>query len=150
MFACVTYTETLDVADPLPSWNDSATRQEIVGFVEKTTTELKIPELGFYDDKEGKPVAIHRHIGRQPTMAFGNSDGDFQMLEWSTAGGGPRLGVVVHHDDADREWAYDRDSHIGKLVRGLDEGPDRGWVIISMKDDWRQVIADQVRLVFNC
>jgi hypothetical protein len=101
VFACVSCTETLEVADPLPSWNDSATRQEIVAFVEKTTTELKIPEPGFNDDKEGKPVAIHQHIGRQPTMAFGNSDGDFQMLEWSTAGGGPRLGVLVHHDDAD-------------------------------------------------
>lgn len=103
---------------------------------------IKVPELNFIDDKEGKPVGIHQHIGRRPIMAFGNSDGDFQMLEWTTAGSGPRLGLIVHHDDADREWAYDRESHIGKLERGLDEGPERGWVIISMKDDWRRVTGE--------
>ncbi len=105
-------------------------------------TLMKIAELNFIDDKEGKPVGIHQHIGQRPMMAFGNSDGDFQMLEWATSGSGPRLGVLVHHNDAEREWAYDRDSHIGKLDRGLDEGPERGWVIISMKDDWQQIIAD--------
>ena len=103
---------------------------------------FKVPELNFIDDKEGKPVGIHQHIGRRPIMAFGNSDGDFQMLEWTTAGSGPRLGLIVHHDDAEREWAYDRESHIGKLERGLDEGPERGWVIISMKDDWRRVTGE--------
>jgi len=103
---------------------------------------IKVPELNFIDDKEGKPVGIHQHIGRRPIMAFGNSDGDFQMLEWTTSGAGPRLGVLVHHDDAAREWAYDRNSHIGRLDRGLDEGPERGWIIVSMKDDWRQVIDD--------
>ncbi len=103
---------------------------------------IKVPELNFIDDKEGKPVGIHQHIGRRPIIAFGNSDGDFQMLEWTTAGNGPRLGLIVHHDDADREWAYDRESHIGKLERGLDEGPERGWVIISMKDDWRRVLGE--------
>lgn len=102
---------------------------------------IKIPEMNFIDDKEGKPVGIHQQIGRRPIMAFGNSDGDFQMLEWTTAGGGPRLGVLVHHDDAEREWAYDRDSHIGRLDRGLDEGPERGWIIVSMKQDWRSVIV---------
>jgi hypothetical protein len=104
---------------------------------------IKVPELNFINDKEGKPVGIHQHIGRRPIMAFGNSDGDFQMLEWTTAGSGPRLGLLVHHDDAEREWAYDRESHIGKLERGLDEGPERGWVIISMKDDWRRVMGEQ-------
>ena len=104
-----------------------------------TPTIIKINELNFIDDKEGKPVGIHQHIGRRPIMAFGNSDGDFQMLEWTTAGSGPRLGAIIHHDDADREWAYDRDSHIGMLERGLNEGPERGWLIVSMKDDWQQI-----------
>ena len=74
-------------------------------------------------------------------MAFGNSDGDFQMLEWTTSGEGPRFGLIVHHDDAEREWAYDRESHIGKLDKGLDDGPKRGWVIASMKEDWDSVYA---------
>jgi phosphoserine phosphatase len=102
----------------------------------------KIPQMNFIDDKEGKPVGIYQHIGRRPTMAFGNSDGDFQMLEWTTAGSGPRLGVYLHHDDAEREWAYDRDSHIGTLDRGLDEAEARRWVVISMRNDWRQVFPD--------
>ena len=100
---------------------------------------VKIPELDFIDDKEGKPVGIHQHIGRRPLFAAGNSDGDFQMLEWTTAGEGPRFGLLVHHTDADREWAYDRESHVGKLDRGLDEGPGRGWVFADMKRDWRVI-----------
>jgi hypothetical protein len=80
-----------------------------------------------------------QYIGRCPIAAFGNSDGDFQMLEWVTTGEGARLGVIVHHDDAEREYAYDRKSHIGTLARGLDEGPQRGWSIVSMKQDWKQV-----------
>ena len=89
--------------------------------------------------RAGKPLAINKFIGRRPVMAFGNSDGDFEMLEWTTAGTGPRLAAIVHHDDAAREFAYDRDSHIGRLRRGLDEGPKRGWLILSMKDDWKAV-----------
>jgi len=77
---------------------------------------------------------------RRPTIAFGNSDGDF--LEWTTSAKGPRLGVIVHHTDAEREWAYDRDSHIGQLVRGLDEAPKRGWVIVDMKRDWRVIYPE--------
>lgn len=100
---------------------------------------IKIPELNFIDDKSGKPVGIHQHIGRRPIFAAGNSDGDFQMLEWTTAGPGPRFAMLIHHDDADREWAYDRDSHIGKLDKGLDEGPKRGWTIVSMKNDWNTI-----------
>jgi phosphoglycolate phosphatase-like HAD superfamily hydrolase len=100
---------------------------------------VKTPELNHNDDKEGKPVGIQRHIGRRPIFAAGNSDGDFQMLEWTTTGKGPRLAMIVHHDDAERESAYDRESHIGKLARGLDEGPARGWSIISMKDDWKTI-----------
>ncbi len=121
--------------------------EQVIGSSIKTKFEVrdgapvlvKIPEMNFVDDKAGKPVGIHEHIGRRPIMAFGNSDGDFQMLEWTTAGSGPRFGLLVHHDDAAREWAYDRESHIGRLDRGLDEGPGRGWVIVSIKDDWRQV-----------
>jgi phosphoglycolate phosphatase-like HAD superfamily hydrolase len=105
-------------------------------------TLVKLPELNFIDDKEGKPVGIHQHIGRRPIAAFGNSDGDFQMLEWTTAGKGARLGVYVHHDDAQREWAYDRDSHIGKLARGLDEASKHGWTLISMKNDWKTVFPE--------
>jgi hypothetical protein len=75
-------------------------------------------------------------------MAFGNSDGDFQMLEWTTAGPGPRFGLIVHHDDAVREFAYDRESPVGRLDRGLDEGPKRGWTIVSMKDDWKSIFAE--------
>lgn len=100
---------------------------------------VKLPELDFIDDKAGKPVGIHQHIGRRPILAGGNSDGDFQMLEWTTAGDGARFGLLVHHDDADREWAYDRESHVGKLDKGLDEGPGRGWTIVSMKDDWNTI-----------
>jgi len=100
---------------------------------------VKQAELDFIDDKAGKPVGIHRYIGRRPILAVGNSDGDFEMLEWTSAGEGPSLAMIVHHDDAEREWAYDRESHIGRLVRGLDEGPQRGWKIISMKNDWNLI-----------
>jgi phosphoglycolate phosphatase-like HAD superfamily hydrolase len=106
---------------------------------------VKLPEMNFIDDKEGKPVGIHQHIGRRPIFAAGNSDGDFQMLEWTTAGEGARFGMLVHHDDGDREFAYDRESHIGKLDRGLDEGPKRGWTIVSMKDDWKSIYPDNAK-----
>lgn len=104
-----------------------------------TPVIVRLPELNFIDDKAGKPVGIQQHIGRRPTMAFGNSDGDFEMLEWTTSGPGPRFGLIVHHTDAEREWAYDRESHIGRLARGLDEAPKRGWVVVSMKKDWKVV-----------
>ena len=100
---------------------------------------VKLPEIALIDDKAGKPVGIQRFIGRRPIMAFGNSDGDFQMLEWTTAGEGPRLGVYIHHTDDEREWAYDRESHIGRLARGLDEAEARGWLVVDMKRDWKQV-----------
>jgi phosphoglycolate phosphatase-like HAD superfamily hydrolase len=104
---------------------------------------LKDPGLFFVDDAEGKPVAIDRAIGQRPIFVAGNSDGDFAMLEWATAGDGPRLGLIVHHTDAAREWAYDRGSHVGRLERGLDEGPERGWLIVDMVSDWRTVFAEQ-------
>jgi phosphoserine phosphatase len=99
-------------------------------------------ELDFIDDNEGKPVGINKFIGRRPIAAFGNSDGDFQMLEWVTAGTGPRLGLLVHHDDAVREFAYDRTSFAGKLDRGLDEAPKRGWTVVSIKNDWNQIFIE--------
>jgi phosphoserine phosphatase len=100
---------------------------------------VKLPEIEFIDDKAGKPVGIHRYIGRRPILAVGNSDGDFEMLEYVTTGPGPSLGVLIHHDDAAREFAYDRDSHFGKLARGLDQAPQRGWLVVSMKHDWAQI-----------
>ena len=100
---------------------------------------VKLPQIDYVDDKAGKPVAIQRAIGRRPIMAFGNSDGDFEMLEWTTAGDGPRLGLLVHHDDDAREWAYDRTSSIGRLDRGLSEAGARGWTVVSMRTDWKQV-----------
>jgi len=100
---------------------------------------VRLPKIDFIDDKAGKPVGIHKFIGRRPVMAFGNSDGDFQMLEWTTTGPGPRFGALVHHTDAEREYAYDRESPVGGLDRGLDEAPKRGWVLIDMARDWKRV-----------
>jgi phosphoglycolate phosphatase-like HAD superfamily hydrolase len=100
---------------------------------------VRLPKIDFIDDKAGKPVGIHKFIGRRPVMAFGNSDGDFQMLEWTTSGAGPRFGALVHHTDAEREYAYDRQSSVGRLDKGLDEAPKRGWVLIDMKRDWERV-----------
>lgn len=100
---------------------------------------VRLPEIDFIDDKDGKPVGIHKFIGRRPIAAFGNSDGDFQMLQWATSGEGPRLGVFIHHTDDEREWAYDRESHVGRLDRGLDEAEERGWVVVDMKNDWKQI-----------
>ncbi|WP_295581297.1 HAD family hydrolase [uncultured Lamprocystis sp.] len=96
-------------------------------------------KIAFVDDKEGKPVGIQRHIGRRPILAFGNSDGDLQMLQWTTGAPGRRLGLVLHHDDGTREYAYDRDSHFGRLDKALDLAPANGWVLVSMKNDWSQV-----------
>jgi phosphoglycolate phosphatase-like HAD superfamily hydrolase len=120
---------------------------QVVGSSGKTKYEVrdgkavivKLPEIDFIDDKAGKPVAIHKFIGKRPILAFGNSDGDFEMLEYVTTGNGPRLGLILHHDDAEREAAYDRESHFGKLARGLDEAQARGWVLVSMKSDWAVV-----------
>jgi phosphoserine phosphatase len=100
---------------------------------------VKLATLVLNDDKEGKPVGIQRHIGRRPIAAFGNSDGDLQMLQWTAAGSGPRFCLYVHHTDAIREYAYDRQSKIGTLDKGLDEANARGWTVVSMKDDWKQI-----------
>jgi phosphoglycolate phosphatase-like HAD superfamily hydrolase len=106
---------------------------------------LKLPQLVLNDDKEGKPVGIQRHIGRRPIAAFGNSDGDHQMLQWTTSGDGPRLALLVHHTDAEREWAYDRASHVGKLDKALDDARARGWTVVSMKDDWKIIFSSDKR-----
>ena len=100
---------------------------------------VKLPEVQFVDDKEGKPIGIETFIGRRPIAAFGNSDGDQQMLEWTAAGSAARFALIVHHDDAEREWAYDRKSDVGKLDKALDEANAKGWTVVSMKDDWATI-----------
>jgi len=100
---------------------------------------IKLAETELVDDGPGKPVGIAQMIGRRPIAAFGNSDGDFQMLEYTSAGSGRRFALIVHHTDADREWAYDRGSHVGKLERGLDEAATRGWILADMKRDWKTI-----------
>lgn len=101
---------------------------------------IKLPELNFIDDKEGKPVGIHQYIGKRPVFTAGNSDGDYQMLQWtSTATGYPRFGLIVHHTDAEREYAYDRQSHIGKLDKGLDDAAKYNWLLVDMKSDWAKI-----------
>jgi hypothetical protein len=100
---------------------------------------VKMPDLNFSDDKTGKPVGIAMHIGRQPIAAFGNSDGDLQMLEWAKGGGGVRFALIVHHTDAEREWAYDRATSIGRLDKALDIAQAMGWTVVDMKNDWKQV-----------
>jgi phosphoglycolate phosphatase-like HAD superfamily hydrolase len=123
--------------------------EQVVGSMGQTAFEVwdqgpvlvKRPGIDFVDDKEGKPVGIHRFIGRRPIAAFGNSDGDLAMLQYTAAGEGPSLMVLVHHDDAEREWAYDRESHVGRLDAALDEARQRGWTVISIKTDWNRVFA---------
>ena len=100
---------------------------------------VKLPAVDFINDKEGKPIGIQGHIGRRPIMAFGNSDGDQQMLEWTASGSAARFALVVHHDDAEREWAYDRKSDVGKLDKAWDEAVAKGWTVVSMKDDWATI-----------
>jgi hypothetical protein len=107
--------------------------------IDGVPTITKLPGIAFVDDKAGKPVGIDTHIGRRPIFASGNSDGDYQMLEYTMAGDGARFAMLLHHTDAEREFAYDREGHVGVLNRGLDEGPDRGWVIVDMATDWAAV-----------
>jgi len=102
---------------------------------------LRMPEVSFINDKAGKPVAINQRIGRRPIAAFGNSDGDLQMLQWTCNREGAQFCLYVHHTDAEREWAYDRDSHIGKLDRGLDEAQSKGWTVVDMKADWKRIFS---------
>ena len=107
--------------------------------VDGVPTVIKLPGIAFVDDKAGKPVGIDVPIGQRPIFVGGNSDGDFEMLEYATSGDGPAFGLIVHHTDGEREFAYDREGPVGKLNRGLDEGPERGWLIVDMAEDWEQV-----------
>jgi hypothetical protein len=121
--------------------------EQVIGSSIKTKYEVRdgkpvlvrLPALDFIDDGAGKPVGIHSRIGRRPIAAFGNSDGDLQMLQWTAAGAGPRFLLLVHHTDAEREWAYDRKSHVGRLDKALDEAAARGWTVVDMKKDWKVV-----------
>ena len=106
---------------------------------------VRLPEVNFIDDKEGKPIAINQHIGRRPIAAFGNSDGDLQMLQWATAGSGARFALLVHHTDAEREWAYGRASSIGRLDKALEEAQANGWTVVDMKSDWKIIFPFEKR-----
>ncbi len=127
--------------------------EQVVGSSIKTKYELRngkpaivrLSEINFIDDKAGKPVGINQYIGRRPIAAFGNSDGDLQMLQWTTAGKGARLALIVHHTDADREWAYDRQSTVGRLDKALDEAKAKGWTVIDMKNDWKTIFPFEKR-----
>ena len=127
--------------------------EQVIGSRFKTKFEIqngkpllvRLPELSFFDNKEEKPVSINQHIGRRPIAAFGNSDGDLQMLQWTATGPGSRFVLYVHHTDATREWAYDRKSSIGTLAKGLDEAQTKGWTIVDMKQDWKVVYPYQRR-----
>jgi phosphoserine phosphatase len=121
--------------------------EQVIGSSIKTKFEfregrpviVRLPEIDFIDDKEGKPVAINKFIGRKPIAAFGNSDGDLPMLQWTASGDGARFMMYVHHTDGEREWAYDRESHIGRLDKGLDEAKEKGWTVVDMKNDWKVI-----------
>jgi hypothetical protein len=123
--------------------------EQVIGSSIKTKYELRdgkpvlvrLPEIDFIDDKTGKPVGIGKFIGRRPVMAFGNSDGDYEMLQWTTIDRRPSFGLIVHHTDAEREYAYDRKAGLARLDKGLDEAPKRGWIVVSMKTDWKRVFA---------
>ena len=127
--------------------------EQVVGSSIKTKFEMRnghpvlirLPEINFIDDKAGKPVGINQHIGRRPIAAFGNSDGDLQMLQWTAAGKGARFMLIVHHTDAEREWAYDRRSNIGKLDKALDEALSSGWTVVDMKQDWKVIYPFQLK-----
>ncbi len=104
---------------------------------------VRTPNINFVNDKAGKPVGIYEHIGQRPILAFGNSDSDMQMIQYTKAGEGRRLGLFVHHTDADREYAYDRKSHVGTLDKVLDLADANGWIIVDMKNDWKGVFPEK-------
>ena len=143
-----TYIASAGGVEFMRAWAESAygiPPEQVIGSTIKTRYELRgdatvlvrLPEMDFIDDKAGKPVAFGKFLGKRPIAAFGNSDGDYEMLRYATSGPGIRLGLIVHHTDPDREYAYDRDSPIGRLARARDEAPARGWVVVDMKRDWK-------------
>jgi hypothetical protein len=123
--------------------------EQVVGSSIKTKFEFRdgrpqlfrLPEINFINDKAGKPVGINEFIGRRPIAAFGNSDGDLEMLQWTTGSGGVRLGLIVHHTDAEREYAYDRDTSVGRLDTALDAAALNKWIVVDMKKDWKRIFA---------
>ena len=123
--------------------------EQVIGSAGKQKLEMrngkpvivKLPAVDFVDDKEGKPLGIQKYIGRRPIAAFGNSDGDLQMLQYTMAGDGRRFALLVRHDDAEREFAYDRQSHIGRLDKAWDEAKAKGWTVVSMKSDWKKIFS---------
>lgn len=142
--------------DFMPPWTEKIygiPPEQVIGSSIKTKYEMRdgkpvlvrLPELDFFDDKEGKPVAINQYIGRRPIAAFGNSDGDLQMLQWTCVDKGTSFCLYVHHTDAEREWAYDRKSRIGRLDKGLDEAKKNGWTVVDMKQDWKVIYPYETR-----
>jgi hypothetical protein len=125
--------------------------EQVVGSSIKTRFEMRadipalfrLPEINFVDDGPGKPVGINEHIGQRPIAAFGNSDGDLQMLQWAAAVPGRHFALIVHHTDADREYAYDRKSQFGRLDKALDAAPSMGWTLVGTKDDWKRIFNFQ-------
>jgi hypothetical protein len=123
--------------------------EQVIGSSIKTVFQMKdgkpvlmrLAQVNFIDDKDGKPVGINEGIGRRPVAAFGNSDGDLQMLQWTAAGPGARFCLIVHHTDAKREWAYDRDSDVGRLDKALDAAKANGWTVVDMKNDWKRIFV---------
>jgi hypothetical protein len=140
---CTLFSALLVVTLALVSVHGAA----VVGSTIKTKFEMRdgkpvlmrLPEVDFIDDHAGKPIGINKFIGRRPLLAFGNSDGDHQMLQWTAAGSGPRFMGLVHHTDAERECAYDRASHIGQLDKALDEALAKGWTVVDMQQDWKTI-----------
>lgn len=140
-------------ADFMRPWADDAygiPPQQIIGsqiaedyqIIKGKPQFMRKPQVFFVDDGPGKPVGIHRHIGKRPVMAFGNSDGDYQMLEYTTSGDGPSLAMIVHHTDGEREYAYDRDTHIGRLDKAMTDAPAKGWHLIDMARDWSTIYPE--------
>jgi phosphoserine phosphatase len=125
--------------------------EQVIGSSIKTKFEMqdgkpvlvRLPEIFFIDDKAGKPVGIQKFIGRRPIAAFGNSDGDLQMLQWTTAGKGKRFALIVHHTDSEREYAYDKESHVGRLDKALTEAANKGWTVVDMKQDWKAIYPQE-------
>jgi hypothetical protein len=137
-------------SDFMRPWTDKVygiPPEQVIGSSGKTRFEMldgksvlmRLPEINFINDGPGKPVGINDHIGLRPIAAFGNSDGDMQMLQYCTSANGVRLGLLVHHTDAEREWAYDRTSSVGKLDKALDAAPAAGWIVTDMKNDWKTI-----------